>query len=299
MTSSNDKQEMKGISSPPSTLFPKEVEGLSKNRQKQIAKRQRAKQKKAERKLKEKELRYTKALAQGRDLQAEEDYRIQRTLVGENKRKRRLEWETTKLPILESNFSICLDCSFEKLMSEREISSLASQVRYCYSYNKKAAIPCHFTLTSLGGLLSGLLENETGFEEWPNRGFGHSDQHWKEYYSCEDNKNNPRHQELVYLTSDSDNTIETLESTKIYVIGGLVDRNRCKGLSLESAQKHGIFHAKLPLDTYLKQMPSTKVLTCNHVFDILLKCRENKGDWTKALQQVLPSRKDATYNKTL
>jgi tRNA (guanine9-N1)-methyltransferase len=95
----------------------------------------------------------------------------------------------------------------------------------------------------------------------------------------------------VYLTSDSEHTLQRLEDDKIYVIGGIVDRNRLKRAAISKAESAGIATAKLPITDYL-QLVTTKVLTCNHVFEILLKYRENGNDWKKAMLDVLPNRKD-------
>ena len=51
-------------------------------------------------------------------------------------------------------------------------------------------------------------------------------------------------EEIVYLTADSENVIDTLDATKVYVIGGIVDRNRYKSLTLDRAKERGIQTAR-------------------------------------------------------
>lgn len=67
--------------------------------------------------------------------------------------------------------------------------------------------------------------------------------------------------------------------------------NRAEAIGSNSALP--IKTARLPLDEHFDFKGSTKILTCNHVFEILLKFRENKyKDWGKAVMSVLPDRKD-------
>ena len=254
-------------------------------------------------------------------------------------------------------------------MREREISSLAQQIRYCYSYNKRSPNP---VLTAVTGLskkkraaansttnnntnnndttnndnlttVRSVLERESGFGEWNRRLFDCNEQSLEDYYGLEvndskdndndnDNKedtnnnnkdssdeNKEKDQEvqvsslsksnkkkIVYLTSDSTTTLNTLNDDTIYVIGGIVDRNRLKYATINRAQKElNISTAKLPLAEYLTSTTpistTTKSkneeirnvpLTVNHVFDIMLKYKQYNNNWERAFQDVLPSRKD-------
>lgn len=75
------------------------------------------------------------------------------------------------------------------------------------------------------------------------------------------------------------------------ITGGLVDHNCHKGLCHKLAVENGIKHGRLPLDKFLL-MKARKVLTIDHVFEILLRITEGKT-WQEAFLQVLPERKRA------
>ncbi|GJC91613.1 tRNA m g methyltransferase domain containing protein [Colletotrichum higginsianum] len=96
---------------------------------------------------------------------------------------------------------------------------------------------------------------------------------------------------IVYLSSDSVNTLDRLEPNTSYVIGGLVDRNREKGLCHRRARAMGIRTAKLPIGEYMN-LSSRRVLATNHVVEIMLKWLET-GSWAEAFLSVIPKRKEA------
>ncbi|KAI9643633.1 tRNA (guanine(9)-N(1))-methyltransferase [Ciborinia camelliae] len=100
---------------------------------------------------------------------------------------------------------------------------------------------------------------------------------------------------IIYLSSDSENTLTTLTPNTTYVIGGIVDKNRHKGLCYKRACDAGIPTAKLPIGEYMT-MQSRTVLTVNHVMEIMIRWLET-GDWGEAFLKVIPKRKEAKLKK--
>jgi tRNA (guanine9-N1)-methyltransferase len=96
---------------------------------------------------------------------------------------------------------------------------------------------------------------------------------------------------IIYLSSDSPDTLTDLEPNTSYIIGGIVDKNRHKGLCYKRACERGIRTAKLPIGDYMT-MQGRSVLAINHVVEIMLKWLET-GDWGEAFMSVIPKRKEA------
>lgn len=290
---------------------------LSKNERRRRERREHKRQVKIEKKQKLREATRRQAESEGRDWQAEQDAEQKfvqaRTQAGDRQRCLDEVWKE-KLQKASSSFGICIDCSFEKnlhAMNEREVASLAQQIRYCYAYNKKDPHPHFVSVTGLkqtdsdaegnnGNEKTGcweLLKKEVGYERWQHRGFTCTGVPLEEYYRTNTHPP-PTKDDMVYLTSDATATLDRLDDSKIYIIGGVVDRNRLKRAAIERAEALGIATAKLPLDEFYQSHPlfrekgATKVLAVNHVFAILLRVHCYGGkDWNRALEEVLPSRK--------
>ena len=257
---------------------------LSKKAMKKKRRYEKAIEIKRRRKEQDRDQKRARALAEGRDLDEERRIQKQNEESGEGRRRREEKW-LAKIDSAKSRFRIAVDCGYEEEMTKKEINSLAQQLRYCYAANKRSKNPCYFSVASLSGVTREHLDNVCGFpEQWKLKAFDFSDKSLEDMHRDEKDK-------LVYLTSDSDNTLEHLDDSKIYVIGGIVDRNRLKYATLNQAKELGIETAKLPISQHLKLF-STNVLTTNHVFEILLKYRENNNNWKEALVDVLPKRKD-------
>ena len=216
--------------------------------------------------------------------------------------------------------TLVLDCGFDDLMSDKELKSLGAQVTRCYSDNHKAPFQAHLAISSFGGHLKerfdGLLAGH--HQSWRNVRFLEGDfvqaaeeaKGWMkgerggklvgaltQSDSAETTQGQGEAGEVVYLTSDSPDTLTRLRPYSTYVIGGLVDRNRHKGVCYKRALDRGMRTAKLPIGDYMK-MSSRFVLATNHVAEIMLRWLE-LGDWGQAFLQVVPKRKGGVLKRKI
>lgn len=271
----------------------KEQLGLSKRAQKKLMKQKMYEVKKAEKKAENKEKKKLHKERMQKDWEAklskvaseEEKMKLiesRRALRKERMDKRAQQREEKIQRLTQAKLhgqNIVIDLEFGHLMNPTEVNSLVQQIMYCYAVNGRCSSPGHLWLTGCEGKIDSHLKRLPGFNKWI------IEKESRSYIEAlKDQKEN-----LVYLTADAETILEDLDPKKLYIIGGLVDRNRWKGITMKKAQEQGIQTAKLPIGNYLK-MSSSQVLTVNQVVEILLKFLELR-DWKTAFFQVIPQRK--------
>lgn len=235
--------------------------------------------------------------------------------------------KAVQLPI-----TFIFDCSFDELMMDKEMKSLGQQITRSYSDNRNAPYRAHLCISSFGGSLKerfdGLLNQH--YKSW--KGFRVFEEDFVEVAekakdwmkdlkeggrlagtlaeiaarekknaaetgeSAEVAPNNDKEGEIVYLSSEGTETLNELKPYSTYIIGGLVDKNRYKGICHKRATERGIKTAKLPIGEFL-QMNSRSVLATNHVNEIMLQWLAC-GDWGEAFMKVIPKRKGGQLKST-
>lgn len=307
------------IPSSPRVLADTAEPPLSKTKLKKLKRDQQWEENRAKRKAKRKEkVQEKKQRKRAARAVANPDSTLQLQSIEQSKeRKPASLLQNKKAPkYLQLPVTLILDCQFDDLMMDKERKSLASQITRCYSDNHKAPFQTHLVVSSFGGhlkdrfdgILAGnhrswknvrfletdLVDAANQADEWMRQtGGGEIAAALVDRYGTESSPSaKAREGEMVYLTSDSPNTLTEICPYSTYVIGGLVDKNRHKGICYKKAMDRGIKTAKLPIGDYM-QMTSRFVLATNHVAEIILRWLEC-GDWGQAFLQVVPKRKGGT-----
>lgn len=284
--------------------FNSEPPPLSKNQQKKLRKHLEWESKREERKVKRKEKIVAKR-ERNREKRKElaEHVELNGTLPAAKKPR------PVQLPV-----TILIDCAFDDLMRDQERKSLATQITRSYSDTRASPYRPHLAICSFTGELrkrfDEVLSHYKGWKgvrfkdcdfvtaaekarEWmaePDKG-GELVGSFAELKSDDGEAQKALEDggEVVYLTSEADDVLNELKPYSTYIIGGLVDKNREKGVCFKHATKAGVRTARLPIGEFM-DMQSRKVLTTNHVNEILLKWLEC-GDWGEAFMKVIPKRK--------
>ncbi|KAK3941309.1 guanine-1-methyltransferase-domain-containing protein [Diplogelasinospora grovesii] len=291
---------------------------LTKNQLKRLRRQQAYAQFKEDRKARRKEKRHDKQARK----RAEKEAAVAAGLDPSQVRPKAEPWKPNPVPV-----AFIIDCDFESYMREPEIVSLSSQVTRSYSENRKSKNQAHLFVSGWKGKLKERFETvlKNTHEKWKNVHILEGDfveaarqagevmkspaggemievlkpqEIQKEETESGDGKPQPEPEEegvdrsVVYLTSESPYTLERLEANTSYVIGGIVDRNREKGLCYKRAREHKVRTAKLPIGEYMA-MQSRYVLTTNQVVEIMAKWLDC-GDWGEAFMSVIPKRKGGT-----
>ncbi|OKL56702.1 tRNA (guanine(9)-N1)-methyltransferase [Talaromyces atroroseus] len=281
-----------------------EVVRLSKRQQKKLKKVQQWEAQQDERRIKRRERK-----AQRRERIKEE----RRQNAEENKDNNVQKDQVQPQRRLLVPVTLVIDCGWDDLMKDGERKSLATQITRSYSDNTKAPFRSHLVISSFDKLLKERFDNvlQKAYESWKGVRFMQEDfvhvaekaKTWMtgprggELAGVFEQKDDsltadPENGEIIYLSSDSPNTLTELKPYSTYIIGGLVDKNRHKGVCYQKAIEMGVKTAKLPIGEYLR-MASRPVLATNHVVEIMIKWLE-LGDWGEAFMKVIPPRKGGT-----
>ena len=199
-------------------------------------------------------------------------------IVSKKKSKRRLY----KFNLLDCNalpHRIAVDFSFSHLMTSIEMSQNAKQLLHILKINSTTPTPIQLHVTNYQGCITQHVLHQ-------GKKLRADSVHVSPYHLTEVFKR----KEIVYLSGDSDNVLETIDPSLVYIIGGLVDsRKNIKGASLTAATDAGVRHARLPLSEYIIQ-DTPRPIPVNQIFSILLKYIVS-NNWLHAISSTIPPKR--------
>ncbi|CDF33817.1 unnamed protein product [Chondrus crispus] len=278
-----------------------ELQGISKNAQKKVAREKRlADRKKARKEEKkrqkalvkvqkraERQARFEKLPAEERERAIQERAAAMKAGRAEEREKRAKVKDALQN---RTRYSVCIDLGWNDQMFEKEQRSLARQLAYSYNALRKCVesdmVPLSMSIAGIDDVIKPVLSfSAQGWETWPVKLSENSllETHEKE--------------KMVYLTHDAEDVLQTMDPDAIYVVGGIVDRNRLRCATMDKATRLGIKTARLNLDRNISLQHGTPVLTVNHCVEILVNAA-NGMSWRDAYLKVLPVRKGISTAKS-
>ncbi|MEN2497833.1 MAG: tRNA methyltransferase 10 [Marteilia pararefringens] len=170
---------------------------------------------------------------------------------------------------------IVVDSQYNSINSGRELPNFCRQIRICYSTNRRLPNPTQLTITSYDEELITRFICADRFD---------IDKRKENVFDCFDRE------KIIYLSPDSENILDEVTEDNIYVIGGIVDHNVKKSVSITRANDASVRTARFPIKEYMPCLSNSTVLTIDQAFMIVLRRYQGK-DWSDILNEILPKRK--------
>lgn len=113
----------------------------------------------------------------------------------------------------EKGLRVVVDLKYDTIMSEKEMHSLAKQIKYCYATIRRMITPFAFHLVNCKDRIESQLQ-KIDYDKWGIRAYKEP---LKDVFPA---------QEIVYLSPDATEVLTELHQTSVYVIGGIVDKSK-------------------------------------------------------------------------
>jgi tRNA (guanine9-N1)-methyltransferase len=164
---------------------------------------------------------------------------------------------------MNSDVKVCIDLSFNDANSPREQRSLVKQCTLSYAAIRNSAHGVALHLSSLEGDIGASLR-EQGVEQW------HVRRHAAPACDVFGRQN------IVVLSPDAEDILDEFDPTKVYIVGGIVDRTVRNNLTRDRARAQGVACQRLPVKECFPQAQS-HVINIDQVVSLFCHYQETKN----------------------
>uniref|UniRef100_G3MRS8 RNA (guanine-9-)-methyltransferase domain-containing protein 1 n=1 Tax=Amblyomma maculatum TaxID=34609 RepID=G3MRS8_AMBMU len=188
-------------------------------------------------------------------------------------------YESRQIPAILFGQSVVFDLSYDEVMTPRECNKAARDLLSVFGKNRWSRDPfqLYFCNASPNGLTARILRSAL---------FEVSKIPLLSELTSSSYLNIFPKEKLVYLTPDSENTLDEFDYDAVYVVGALVDKEAKNGATLSKATSEGLKTARFPQTfAWSWQKEVAQPLHLIDVFKILLALKQT-NDWKTALRFI-------------
>ncbi|EFO25650.1 hypothetical protein LOAG_02839 [Loa loa] len=190
---------------------------------------------------------------------------------------------------LDPKPALLVDCRFLNELSPQALSQTLIQLSYLASENRdrRRSWPLYFFNFDMRN--ENILEARDRYLSLIN-----SPKNVSLTISSSSYLNHFSPEEIIYLSPHAEFDLEEVEGSKVYILGGIVDRVAQYRLhphaTLLAAKQDGVKVCRLPIDRYIKWKSGSRSMTLLAVTSILYSVYESGGDWEFAFRKYVPVR---------